>query len=183
MQHLISLPSENEWFEFKEAKKDYTFDKIGQYFSALSNEANLKAQSKGWLVFGVVDKTREIIGTHYRENRAQLDQLKLEIASRTNGLTFNEIHELAVAGERVIMFEIPAALKGIPTSWNGHFFGRDGESLGPLKLNEIDLIRGEARNHDWSAEICSEATINDLDKHPIEKARDEYKKKASRSSK
>ncbi|GEB77189.1 AlbA family DNA-binding domain-containing protein [Sporolactobacillus inulinus] len=65
LQHLISLPSENEWFEFKEAKKDYTFDKIGQYFSALSNEANLKAQSKGWLVFGVVDKTREIIGTHY----------------------------------------------------------------------------------------------------------------------
>lgn len=75
------------------------------------------------------------------------------------------------------MFEIPAALKGIPTSWNGHFFGRDGESLGPLKLNEIDLIRGEARNHDWSAEICPEATINDLDKHAIEKARAEYKKK------
>lgn len=45
LQHLISLPSENEWFEFKEAKKDYTFDKISQYFSALSNEANLKG---GW---------------------------------------------------------------------------------------------------------------------------------------
>ena len=32
---------ENEVVEFKQAGKDYDTDKIGEYFSALSNEANL----------------------------------------------------------------------------------------------------------------------------------------------
>ena len=33
---------ETEVVEFKEANRDYDKDKIGQYFSAISNEANLK---------------------------------------------------------------------------------------------------------------------------------------------
>lgn len=33
---------ENETVEFKEANNDYDKDKIGRYFSALSNEANLR---------------------------------------------------------------------------------------------------------------------------------------------
>ena len=40
---LLALPAETEWVEFKEAKNDYHFDRLGEYFSALSNEANLKA--------------------------------------------------------------------------------------------------------------------------------------------
>ena len=32
---------ENEVVEFKEANNDYDKNKIGQYFSAISNEANL----------------------------------------------------------------------------------------------------------------------------------------------
>jgi ATP-dependent DNA helicase RecG len=38
---LINLNNENEILEFKEAKNNYDFDKLGKYFSALSNEANL----------------------------------------------------------------------------------------------------------------------------------------------
>lgn len=34
--------SETECVEFKEAKTQYDFGKLGKYFSALSNEANLK---------------------------------------------------------------------------------------------------------------------------------------------
>ncbi|MCK5295220.1 MAG: hypothetical protein KAJ49_11235 [Arcobacteraceae bacterium] len=33
--------NETEVLEFKEAKTNYDFNKIGKYFSALSNEANL----------------------------------------------------------------------------------------------------------------------------------------------
>ena len=32
---------ENEVVEFKEARSNYSFNDIGKYFSALSNEANL----------------------------------------------------------------------------------------------------------------------------------------------
>lgn len=47
---------ETEVVEYKEAKRGYDFEKIGKYFSALSNEANLRNAECGWLVFGVTDK-------------------------------------------------------------------------------------------------------------------------------
>lgn len=43
---------EHEVVEFKEAKSGYDTDKIGRYFSAISNEANLRQQQYGWLVLG-----------------------------------------------------------------------------------------------------------------------------------
>ena len=43
LQRLLSLGSESEIVEFKEAKNTYDFGKLGKYFSALSNEANLKS--------------------------------------------------------------------------------------------------------------------------------------------
>lgn len=66
---LKTLSSETEWVEFKEAKNTFDFNKLGQYFSALSNEANLKRQPCGWMIFGVENNTRKIVGTHFRQNR------------------------------------------------------------------------------------------------------------------
>ncbi|MEQ8224677.1 MAG: ATP-binding protein [Candidatus Eremiobacterota bacterium] len=73
-----SLPSETEWLEFKEAKNNFDFDNLGKYFSALSNEANLKEKQYGWLIFGVEDKKKKIVGTRYRPDRASLESLKFE---------------------------------------------------------------------------------------------------------
>ena len=42
---------ENEVIEFKEARSNYSFNDIGKYFSALSNEANLRGLQEAWLVF------------------------------------------------------------------------------------------------------------------------------------
>ena len=41
LDQLLELPHETEWVEFKEARNQYDFNKLGKYFSALSNEANL----------------------------------------------------------------------------------------------------------------------------------------------
>ncbi len=64
LQELLNLPHETECVEFKERKTDIKFDKIGQYFSALSNETNLKNKTCGWLVFGV-NNQKEVVGTNY----------------------------------------------------------------------------------------------------------------------
>lgn len=53
---------ENEVVEFKQAGNDFDTDKIGQYFSALANEANLRGVDRAWLVFGVNNKTRSVVG-------------------------------------------------------------------------------------------------------------------------
>ena len=178
LHQLLRLPSELEWFEFKEANNDFNSGKLGQYFSALSNEANLKGQDCGWLILGVQDKPKKIIGTNFRPDRAALDSLKHEVAEHTNGrITFREIYELKLPEGRVILFQIPPAPMGIPTSWKGHFYGRDGESLGPLGIDELEHIRRQVSEKDWSAEICSEAALADLDSRSIKFAREQYKKK------
>lgn len=174
---------ETEVVEFKEANKDYDKDKIGQYFSAISNEANLKGLQYGWLVFGVRNKDKKIIGSEYR-NKKGLDTLKLEIAQGTTGsISFIEIFEVypLVDGEekRVVMFQIPAAATAIPTGWHDHFYGRNGESLGALSVEELDRIRGQEKK-DWSKQLIEDATLDCLDKNAVTLARQKYKEKMNR---
>ena len=184
LNELRSLPSETEWVEFKKAGNSYDFKKLGKYFSALGNEANLKGKPYGWLIFGVDDKTRKIIGTNYRPDRPKLDSLKSEVADKTtNRITFIEIHELFLPqGRRVIMFQIPTAPRGIPVAWEGHYYGRDGESLCPLNIQEIEQIRNQQIKYDWSAQICKNATLDDLEPQAIGKAREQFKEKNKNSS-
>ena len=175
---------ENEVVEFKEANKDFDKDKIGQYFSALSNESNLHNLQFGWLVFGVRNKDRAVIGTKYRDNGG-LMKLKQEISLHTTGaLSFIEIYEVykKVDNEtlRVLMMQIPAAVAGIPTGWKEHYYGRNGESLGALSLDEMERIRRQ-QNRDWSKQVILNANIKHLDKSAIEIARKNYKEKMNKS--
>ena len=177
LQEFLLLPAETEWIEFKEAKSNLDFDDIGRYFSALSNEASLNGEAAGWLIFGVTDKPpRKIVGSNYCLMPPGLEHLKQKIGQQTNHqMTFHAIHEIAVNGMRVIMFEIPPALRGVPTTWRRVAYGRTHDSLEPLGLHEIDRIR--APLPDWSAEICDGATIADLDPEAIAFARAKSKKK------
>jgi ATP-dependent DNA helicase RecG len=179
LKEIIALPSEVEWVEFKEAKNNIHFEDLGKYFSAFSNEANLKDLDFGWLVLGITNKVpRKIIGTHYRPNRPALDSLKKEISDHmTNRLNFEEIHELHLTEGRVLMFQVPPALRGVPTPWKGHYYGREGESLVPLSLSKIEQIRGQVGGDDWSARVCKEATLYDLDIEALRFARKQYKEK------
>ena len=176
---LLALPAETEWVEFKAAKTSLDLEKIGVYFSALSNEANLKGQTSGWLIFGVTDKPpRRSVGTSYRADRPSLDALKKQIADQTSSrLTFEEIHELMRPEGRVLMFQIPAALRGMPTAWKGHEFGRDGESIGALNHRERESIRHQSAREDWSAQPVPGATLADLDPQALTFAREQYRQK------
>ena len=68
LNHLVKH-WEYEVVEFKEAGNDYDKNKIGQYFSAISNEANLKSLQYGWLIFGVRNKDKAIVGSNYRDEK------------------------------------------------------------------------------------------------------------------
>jgi ATP-dependent DNA helicase RecG len=185
IDHFRNQKAETECVEFKEAKMQYDFGKLGKYFSALSNEANLKNKNSAWLLFGIKDKPvpRPIVGTDYRKNRADLDSLKAEIANKTtNRITFTEIYEIDYPEGRVIAFQIPPAPKGFPIAWEGHYYGRDGEEIGALNLVEVETIRNQSNKIDWSAQIISTASLDDLDPKAIIKAREEYKEKNPRKA-
>ena len=174
---------EDEVVEFKEANNDYDKEKIGKYFSAISNEANLKGFQFGWLVFGVRNKDKAIVGSDYRDAKG-LETLKQEIASgTTGGISFIEIYEVypEVDGEkkRVVMFQIPAAVTAIPTGWKNHYYGRNGESLGALSVEELERIRRQEKL-DWSKQFVPGAAIENLDPAAIQIARENYKKKMNK---
>ena len=175
LDFLLSHESENEILEFKEANNGYDFDKIGKYFSALSNEANLANVKYAWLVFGVKDSNKKLINSKFRMDSVKLQSLKAEIANHTtNRITFIDIHEVLREEGRVLLFQIPAAPRGLPITFKGHYYGRDGEELNALNLEEIERIRSQDTMEDWSVGICSDATIDDLSEEAIVKARASY---------
>ncbi|MCI8741238.1 MAG: transcriptional regulator [Lachnospiraceae bacterium] len=168
---------ENEVAEFKEARSNFSFNDIGKYFSALSNEANLRGLPEAWLIFGISDQ-KEFVGTEFRK-QGGLQNLKRELVNGTNErLTFMEIYELSMNGSRVIAFQIPPAIRGIPTTWQGAAYAREHESVSPLPMNKVDLIRSQI-GMDWSKEIVEGATLDDLDGEAVKRARELFSRRQS----
>ena len=179
-QSLISH-KESEVVEFKKAENNFDFDDLGKYFSALSNEANLRGLEFAWLIFGYDEKKHKIVGTSYKNGESALNNLKHDFAQHTtDGQTFREIVPIEVDGNRILMFKIPASPRNIVMKWKGIAFGRDGESLKPLNQSKMDEIRHQTPEPDWSAELVPNATIDDLDEVAIAKARKMFKKVHSR---
>lgn len=175
LDKLLSLSAESEVVEFKEAKTQYDKNKLGEYFSALSNEANLKGLACAWLVLGVKND-RMVVGISISE--AQINDYKLEMASFTSPrLSFDEVYRVETESKTVILCKIPAAPEGMPVSWKGFHYGRDGESIGALNLREQDLIRLQGKHQDWSVQIIKEATLEALDATAIAKAKEKFKEK------
>lgn len=169
---------EGEVVEFKRAGAGSSTHDIGKYFSALANEANLRNQGSAWLVFGVDDKTRTVVGTDYRLAPEQLQGLKMQIAQGTEpSITLRNIHELAHPDGRVLLLEVPAAPRGLPIAWQGHFYSRAGESLVSLGLDKQDEIRQQTLAMDWSAQAVPGASVASLDEAAVKKARESFAKK------
>lgn len=171
---------ESEVVEFKQGGAGYSTHEIGKYFSALANEANLRDAACAWLIFGVNDKTRKVEGANYRPETERLHRLKQQIGNETEpSITLREIYELQTTKGRVIFFQIPAAPRGLPIAWKGHFYAREGESLGALGMDKQDEIRSQSKASDWSAEIVPEASISDLDSKALQSARERFAEKYS----
>ena len=161
----LRFNAENEVIEFKEAKVSFDIDDLGKYFSALGNEANLRGLDFAWLIMGVRDKQREIVGTDFKSSEKSLNQLKNDMAQHiTGGLIFRDIlTTFPMVGEqrkRVLLFKIPASPRNIVTCWKGIAYGRRGESLVPLDQSKQDEIRRQSPMPDWSEQIVPTATLD-----------------------
>ncbi|MEY3241712.1 MAG: hypothetical protein RIR11_3151 [Bacteroidota bacterium] len=173
LKTLLSSATETEVLEFKEAKNSYPKDKLGQYFSALGNEANLKKRDKAYVVFGV-NNNREIVGTEIAD--AALNEYKKEMADHTSpSLSFIDVQRIHTPKGAVILCVIPPAPQGVAIAWKGHRYGRNGESLGGL--NDYELNQITSQKTDWSAQIVENATLADLSKEAIEFAKIQYAEK------
>ena len=69
LKSLLKINKENEWIEFKINNDDPVM--IGEYISALSNSATLWNKEHAYLIYGVDDKSKEIVGTDFNFNNSK----------------------------------------------------------------------------------------------------------------
>ncbi|HMB30217.1 MAG TPA: RNA-binding domain-containing protein [Desulfohalobiaceae bacterium] len=132
IKELCKLPREVEWLEFKVNKADP--HDIGEYISALSNSAALNGKPSGYLLWGISDKTHEIVGTTFKPFAAKKGNEPLE--SWLLRLLEPKIHfrffELLCHKDPVVLLEISRANRH-PVRFSGKAFIRIGEVKKLLK--------------------------------------------------
>lgn len=149
---------EGEHLEFKEAKHNFNFDKLLQYCVALANEGG------GKIILGVTDKRpRRVVGTNAftepeRTVGGLVDRLRLKV----------EAEEIRHTEGRILIFHVPGRPVGMPLEVAGAYWMRAGEGLRPMTQDELRRILLEG-GPDFSAEICTAATLADLDLQSVER--------------
>lgn len=76
VNHLREYDSEANWFEFKH--NNYDPDMIGQDISALANSAAFADKSCAYMIWGVHDKTHDIVGTDYDQYTLKVGNQEIE---------------------------------------------------------------------------------------------------------
>lgn len=174
LDRLRSEPRETEWLEFKTNRCEPQV--LGEYLSALANAACLLGRPRGYLVFGIEDGTHAVAGTAFDPQAEKGKGEQLLPLWLSQGLQPNagfEIHPFIYQGQRVVLFEVHPA-SGQPIRFNGKAYIRDGTSKTELaKYPEKERALWTVR-HDWSAQVCERAALDDLDPEAIAKGRREF---------
>lgn len=109
LHELRQLPKEVEWVEFK--CNNANPEEIGQYISALANSAALQGKTNAYLVWGIENKTHDVVGTTFRLKHARKGEEELEnwlVRLLKPRINFRFI-EIELDDEMVSMIEIPRA--------------------------------------------------------------------------
>lgn len=182
VDRLRAEPRETEWLEFKANR--YEPQALGEYLSALANSACLAGKPRGYLVFGIEDGSHAVVGTSFdpqaeKGKGEQLLPLWLSLGLRPN-VGF-EIWPFDYQGHRVVLFEVHPAFDR-PVQFYGTAFVRDGTSKTELSRYPEKERAIWHRRVDWSAQVCEQATLDDLDPDAVAKARREFATKFPRQA-
>lgn len=184
-QYLLrEYPQENarcEWREFKNLKNSFCGDEKNDVISYVSAIANMDG---GDLVIGVHDKTLEIVGTdtyNYDKQKAILRLTERCVNLSTEDLYIDEFIT-DDTNRKVWVIHIPKHLPKRPVFAHNKAWQRIEDSLVEMTTERMSTILDEPifSETDWSAQIVSDATIDDLDEVAIAKARMMFKKVHSR---
>ncbi|MCY4657901.1 MAG: putative DNA binding domain-containing protein [Gammaproteobacteria bacterium] len=143
---------ENEHLEFKAARTSFHFETLVKYCVALANEGG------GRMILGVTDRLpRAVVGSRAF---SELDRTKAGLIERLRLRV--DVEEIQHPNGRVLVFQIPSRPIGMPLHYNGAYWMRGGEALVPMTPDQLQRIFAEA-SPDFSAEICTQARLDDLD--------------------
>ncbi len=132
VRELIMLPQETEWVEFKVNNANPV--EIGEYISALANSATLLEKPRAYVLWGVEDATRKVVGTSFRPTTVKQGNEDLEhwLTRLLQPQVPFRFHMSEVDNRRVVLLEIDSALHQ-PIRFNGEEYIRVGSYTKKLK--------------------------------------------------
>lgn len=131
-RELIALPRETEWLEDKCDNADP--EKIGQYISALANSAAKAGHERGYLIWGVRDGSRELVGTSFApfESRVGNESLQNWLTRLISPQVNFSFSELSLDGAHLVLLEVERASHR-PIAFKGEEYIRIGSHKKKLK--------------------------------------------------
>lgn len=173
-QELIELiqekySKENESVEHKAWTGNFNIDgrpkdDLGSYVSALANEEG------GSLLIGVEDKTLAILGITKKKTP---EQVSLEVLEKTSPRHKIDIQEIVASDthKKIWIIQVPKHPVGEWVSFHIPY-QRLKESLIELTDKRKEEIRREnLMTYDWSAQVCADASEDDLDSDAMQKTK------------
>lgn len=180
IDQIKQLRESEDKIEFKEARKNFPYDggkKSEQkerrkcylgYIVALCNEGG------GSLVFGMKDKSpHDVVGTNFAQNK--IGQLEDDVYSKLQlRVHISELFDSN--GKRVLVTKIPSRPKGRALKFEGVPLMRTGDSLRNMSDEEYHSILSE-QEEDFSAKICPNLKLEDLDDQALLALKERYSEK------
>lgn len=110
---------ESEWLEFKEDNDNS--DDIGKNISAISNSIALLERERGYILWGVENKSKQLLGTRFQPQKYKIGNEELEnwLTRLLNPKIDFRIHTKEINEKKIVLFEIkpsanqPASFKGV----------------------------------------------------------------------
>ena len=152
---------------------------IGQYISALANAAVLELQDRAWIIWGVDDQTHQVAGTGFDPFNKKAEGRQALIMWLTHKITPRpdfKFHEVQHPQGRVVVLEIYPP-RSSPLAFAGERFIRIDSHKTKLSNHpdkEARLWDLLGQKQDWTGEVVSDATMDDLDEEAIEVARKRF---------
>ena len=115
LENLLLLEDEYEWLDFKE--NWFNKDEIGEYISAVANGACLCGKEYGYIIWGVKDNSRDIVGTSINFDKdINHEPYKHYLARNLKPSIAFEVIEKEYQGKRIVMLQIPSS-KSVQTKY------------------------------------------------------------------
>jgi len=176
-----NFPKENEkceWKEFKSLKSSISARQGEDLISYISSISNMEG---GNIILGIEDKTLKIIGIQDFHDY-NIDNIKYRILGNCTNLSSEgfDIVEYVTSDTYKIVWivKVPKHQFRLPVYAHKKAWQRIGDNLVPMTKERLNNILNENLIlEDWSKKIIEEASIEDLDKEAIKKARKEFIKR------
>ncbi|MBK6999933.1 MAG: putative DNA binding domain-containing protein [Rhodoferax sp.] len=178
LDRLLAQAGEHEWLEFKHNDDPHT---VGEYVSALANAAALDGEPFGYMVWGIENDTRRVVGTRFKPGSAKVGAqiLDLWLHQYLRPKLDFRFDAFAYQGQPVVVLRVPAAVAQ-PVSFHEVEYIRIHSAKVKLASHADKEARLWAKLNtraDWSAELVSTATVADLDASALAVGRQRFAEK------